>query len=97
MAQIIVTPQARRDVEEATAALNLPADAWRRIARSLRVLESFPLAGAEGGGRWSPTRFVLGPWPWMLMLYRHEESSDRVFVVAMHDARPATSATASRA
>jgi hypothetical protein len=33
----------------------------------------------------------------MLLLYRYEESFDRVFVVAMHDARSATSATASRA
>ena len=97
MAQVIVTPQARRDVEEATATLNLPADVWSRVARSLRVLEAFPLAGAELQGRWSPTRFVLGPWSWMLLLYRFEKSSDRVFVVAMHDARSATSATSSRA
>lgn len=96
MAQIIVTPQARRDVEEAATALNLPDDTWPRVARSLRVLETFPLAGAELRGRWVPIRFVLGPWPWMLLLYRYEESSDRVFVVAMHDARSATSATASR-
>lgn len=97
MAQIIVTPQARRDVEEAAATLNLPADVWSRVARSLRVLETFPLAGAELGDRWSPVRFVLGPWSWMLLLYRFEVSSDRVFVVAMHDARSATSATTSRA
>lgn len=97
MAQIIVTPQARREIEEAAAALNLPADVWGRVARSLRVLESFPLAGAELGGRWSPIRFVLGPWPWMLLLYRYEGASDQVFVVAMHDARSATSATSSRA
>jgi hypothetical protein len=30
----------------------------------------------------------------MVLLYRYEESSDRVFVVAMHDARSAASATA---
>lgn len=97
MAQIIVTSQARGDVEEAAAALNLPADVWSRVARSLRVLETFPLAGAELRGRWSPTRFVLGPWSWMLLLYRYEESSDQVFVVAMHDARSVTSATSSGA
>jgi plasmid stabilization system protein ParE len=94
--QIIVTPRALRDVEEAGAALGLPADLWSRVARSLRVLETFPLAGAELRGRWSPTRFVLGPWSWMLLLYRYEESSDRIFVVAMHDGRSATSATASQ-
>jgi len=97
LAQIIVTPRAQRDLDDAIAALHLPDDAWSRVARSLRALETFPLAGAELRGGWAPTRFVLGPWPWMLLLYRYEESSDRVFVVAMHDARSATSATASRA
>lgn len=96
MAQVIVTPQGRRDVEEAIAALGLPDDSWSRIARSLKVLETFPLAGAELGGGWAPTRFVLGPWSWMILLYRYEEESDRVFVIAMHDARSAASATATR-
>lgn len=81
-------------MEEAISALNLPDDAWARIARSLRTLEMFPLAGAELDGKWAPARFVLGPWPWMILLYRYEESSDRVYVVAMHDGRSATSATA---
>jgi hypothetical protein len=96
VAQIIITPSARRDVDEAISALNLPGDTWTRIARSLRALETFPLAGAELAGRWAPARFVLGPWPWMIMLYRYEESTDRVYVIAMHDGRSTTSATASR-
>jgi plasmid stabilization system protein ParE len=96
VAQIIITPRARRDVDEAAAALNLPGDSWARIARSLRVLETFPLAGPELAGRWAPTRFVLGPWPWMILVYSYEESTDRVYVVAMHDGRSAASATAKR-
>lgn len=96
MAQVIVTPQARRDVDEAISALSLPDDTWTRIARSLRPLETFPLAGPRLGGRWTPTRFVVGPWSWMILLYRYEQSSDRVYVVAMHDGRSATSATATR-
>lgn len=87
MAQVVVTTRAQRDVDEAIAALELPADSWSRIARSLRVLEVFPLAGPELEGRWAPTRFVLGPWSWMVLLYRHDPQSDRVFVVAMSDAR----------
>jgi plasmid stabilization system protein ParE len=97
VAQIFITPRARRDLEEAAAALNLPGDLWSRVARSLRILETFPQAGAELRGRWGPTRFVLGPWSWMLLLYRYEASSDRVFVVAMHDARSVTAAKSSRA
>lgn len=96
MAQVIVTPQAQRDVDGAISALNLPEDAWTRIARSLRTLEMFPLAGPELGGRWTPTRFVLGPWAWMILLYLFEESSDRIYVVAMHDARSAGSAMGAR-
>lgn len=96
MAQVIVTPRAQRDLDEAVTTLNLPDDAWSRVARSLRVLETFPLAGAELRGRWVPTRFVLGPWSWMLLLYRYEELSDQVLVIAMHDGRSATSATSSR-
>lgn len=97
MARVIVTPQARRDVDEAVTILDLPRDTWTRIARSLRVLEAFPLAGAELGGRWASTRFVLGPWRWMILLYYRDEASDQVYVVAMHDARSAASATAARA
>jgi len=96
VAQVIVTPQARRDVDEAISVLNLPDDAWARIARSLRTLETFPLAGAELGGRWAPARLVLGPWHWMILLYRYEKSSDSVYVVAVHDGRSATSATPGR-
>lgn len=83
-------------MDEAVSTLNLPDDTWARIARLLKVLEAFPLAGPELGGKWAPTRFVVGPWSWMILLYLYEHSSDRVFIVAMHDGRSATSATATR-
>jgi hypothetical protein len=96
LAQPIVTPRAERDVNEAIAALGLPADTWVRVGRSLRLLEDFPRAGRALEGRWSAARFLLGPWPWMILIYRHDEPSDRVFLVAVHDARSATSATTRR-
>jgi len=96
VAQVVVTPRARRDLDEAISALDLPDDAWTRIGRSLRVLETFPAAGPELAGRWAPARFVIGPWSWMILLYRYEESSDRVYLVAMHDGRSAAAATAVR-
>jgi hypothetical protein len=77
-------------VDEAISVLSLPDDTWARVARSLRVLETFPLAGPELNGRWTPARFVLGPWPWMVLVYSYDEASDRVFILAMHDARSAT-------
>jgi plasmid stabilization system protein ParE len=93
VAQVIVTPQARRDVDEAILVLGLPDDTWTRIVRSLRVLETFPTAGPELGGRWTTTRFVLGPWAWMILLYRYDKAEGRVYIAAMHDGRSATSAT----
>lgn len=68
MAQVIVSPRAKRDVDEAVSRLSLPTDTWSRIVRSLRVLETVPLSGPELEGRWAPVRFVLGPWSWMLLL-----------------------------
>ncbi len=93
MAQVIVTPRARRDVEGAIAELSLPEDTWTRVGRSLQVLETFPLAGRALEGRWASARFVLGPWPWLILLYRYEKATDRAYVVAVHDARSAESAT----
>jgi hypothetical protein len=91
LAQVIVSPRAKRDLDEAISKLDLPADTWSRIVRSLRVLETFPLAGPELGGRWAPARFVLGPWSWMLLLYSYDEVSDLVFILSVHDARSAAS------
>jgi plasmid stabilization system protein ParE len=92
VAQVFITAEARRDIDAAASALELPPSHWSRIARSLRVLETFPLAGRRLNGRWAPLRFVLGPWPWMILLYRYDKYADRVFVVAMHDARSGGSA-----
>jgi hypothetical protein len=91
VAQVIVSPRAKQDVDDAISRLNLPTDSWSRIVRLLRVLETFPLSGPELGGRWAPARFVLGPWAWMLLLYSYDEDSDRVSIVSMHDARSAAS------
>jgi len=92
VAVVVVTPRAERDVEEAIAFLKLPADSWTRIVRSLQVLETFPAGGRALQGKWAGTRMVLGPWPWMMLLYRYDEVADEVRVVAMHDARSAASA-----
>jgi plasmid stabilization system protein ParE len=91
VARIIVMPQARRDVDAAIETLQLPADSWQRIAHSLRVLETFPLSGPKLEGRFAPNRFVLGPWRWMLLVYRYDEASDQVFLLAMFDARSSSS------
>lgn len=96
MTDLLVTPQAQRDIEQAIANLGLLTDTWMRIARSLRVLEAFPLAGRALEGRWAGTRFLLGPWPWMILLYRYDEAKDKVFIVAVEDARCSAAATGNR-
>ena len=93
MARVIVTPRARRDVDDAIASLGLPADTWPRIAASLRILRDFPLAGRALEGRWREARFVLGPWPWMILIYLYRPDEEVVYAVAVHDARSSTAAT----
>jgi plasmid stabilization system protein ParE len=93
VAKIVVTPRARADVESAITTLGLPADTWGRIGRSLRLLEDFPLAGRALEGRWADTRFVLGPWPWMILVYVFDAAEDRIYIVAMHDSRSSAAAT----
>jgi len=39
-------------------------------------------------------RFLIGPWPWMLVVHAYEEAADTVTVLSIHDARTSTSATA---
>lgn len=63
--------------------------------RSLRPLAQFPLLGATLEGRWTRYRFLLGPWRWLVIVYRYDEEADEVAVVAIKDGRSARSATAS--
>lgn len=84
-------PQARRDVAAALETLELPADSWARIAHSLRRLETFPRSGPRLEGQLAPNRYLLGPWRWMILVYRYDEASEVVFLLAMIDARSSMS------
>jgi plasmid stabilization system protein ParE len=94
--RVVVTPRAVEDLRGLVGGLGLPPDALHRVQRSLRILERFPRAGRELSGRWEGTRFLIGPWPWMILVYVHDEADDAVFVVAVHDGRGSSSATAER-
>lgn len=59
----------------------------------LTPLAAFPGLGRELEGRWSPHRVLLGPWRWMLLIYRLDTDNDRVVVVTIQDARSSTAAT----
>ena len=75
---------------------SLPVDTRSRVARSLRLLERFPLMGPALTGRWEGFRFVLGPWRWLLLVYVFIEPEDRVVVVTIQDARSSAAATTER-
>ena len=38
-------------------------------------------------GRWDGFRSILGPWPWVLIVYVYDEAADLVIVVTIQDAR----------
>ena len=96
MARVIVTPRAVTDLHALVDNLGLPDTTFQRVQRSLRILKRFPRAGRALTGRWQGTRFVIGPWPWMILVYVHDVDDGCVYVVAVHDGRSSSSATAWR-
>lgn len=93
MAQIRVAAAAVEDLRELMLTHELPADTPGRVARRLRALERFPKLGPALGGLWEATRYVLGPWSWLLIVYEYDERADTVTVLTMQDARRASSPT----
>jgi plasmid stabilization system protein ParE len=94
VAAVELTVTAVEDLDRLIAVLSLPADTRNRVSRGLRVLERLPRLGPDLHGRWTGFRFLLGPWRWMIIVYRYEEEGDRVVVLTVQDARGATSPTA---
>jgi plasmid stabilization system protein ParE len=77
-----------------TLALSLPTDTRQRVRKSLTPLRQFPRLGPELQGQWADLRFILGPWRWMVIVYRFDEPKDRVVVVTIQDARSSRAVTA---
>jgi len=96
MATVVIAPAASEDLDRLTERLHLPADTRRRVAARLGDLEHFPLLGPALTGRWWGFRFLLGPWSWMLIVYRYDDQLDQVDVVTLQDSRTAAAATSSR-
>ena len=96
MARVVVAPRARDDLERLISTLKLPRDTRSRTKKRLGTLVILPEQGAELTGRWEGFRFVLGPWPWMLIIYAYDKDADQVNVVTIEDARSAKSTTSER-
>ncbi len=82
-----LTVEAVEDIERLIVTHSLPADTPQRVRHSLRALERFPRSGRELDDPWRPVRVMIGPWPWLLMLYSYEEKEDIVLVLGFQDAR----------
>ena len=95
MAEVVVAQRARTDLSHLITSRKLPPDTLERVRKSLTQLETFPLAGRRLGERWHGYRLVLGPWPWMLLIYQYDETTETVTVLAVHDARTSSVATSS--
>jgi mRNA-degrading endonuclease RelE of RelBE toxin-antitoxin system len=93
VAAVFVTETAAKDLKDLIAEHSLPADTPMRVRKLLRHLTRFPLMGSPLEGRWEGSRFLLGPWRWMLIVYEYVADQDAVFVTTIQDSRRAASAT----
>jgi plasmid stabilization system protein ParE len=96
VATVVVTEAAALDLDGLIRTHQLPGDTRERVKRSLRPLADFPELGPRLGGALAPRRFVLGPWRWMIIVYRFYRDQDLVAVLAIVDGRTSTSPAANR-
>jgi hypothetical protein len=94
--RVLVSESARADLAAMILTHGLPASTAERVRASLAPLADFPQLGPALEGRWQGYRFVLGPWPWMLLVYVWDETADVVAIVTIQDARSARSVTGDR-
>ena len=92
---MVVSPQARDDLDDLIWELKLPPDTRQRVQKRLCSLESVP-ARQRLSGDWEGFRFILGPWGWMLIVFTFDEKIDEVVIATIQDARNSTSVTADR-
>lgn len=96
MTRVVVTEAAVGELRTLISSNRLPEDTVERVRRSLRALEDFPELGAPLGGAFAGRRFLLGPWRWMIVIYRFDPDRDLVAVLAIVDGRTSTSPAANR-
>jgi plasmid stabilization system protein ParE len=96
MARVVVTDGTTRDLDDLIRSHRLPDDTIDRVERCLEPLAQFPELGAQLDRPFAPRRFVLGPWRWMIIVYRFYAERDLVATLAVVDGRTSTSPTATR-
>jgi len=96
LTRLVVTDDAAKDLRRLVEGQNLPASTHRRFRDRLAALQQFPEMGAPLGGRFAGRRFVLGPWPWMIVVYRYHPERNLVSILTVVDGRSSESPTAAR-
>ena len=96
MATVVVTATARADLERLIRTHSLPASTRERTRSAIEPLRRFPRMGRALMGRWRDFRVILGPWPWMLVVYVYDDATDVVAIVAIQDSRSAGTMTSER-
>jgi plasmid stabilization system protein ParE len=97
MARLAWTESAVAQLERLVLTHSLPANTRERTEASVGLLAQFPQLGCEIGERGGTTlSFVLGPWPWMVLVYTYLEGDDLALVVAVEDGRSARSSITGR-
>lgn len=93
MAYVVITATARTDLDRLIRTHTLPPSTLERVRAAIQPLKAYPRLGRALSGRWAGFRVVLGPWPWMLLVYVYDESIDRVTLVTVQDSRSARAAS----
>ncbi|HYV14595.1 MAG TPA: type II toxin-antitoxin system RelE/ParE family toxin [Conexibacter sp.] len=93
MARVRLAAAAVEDLRELILTHELPPNTTPRVVRRLRALTRFPEMGRALSGHWDGTRYLLGPWPWLVIVYEYDAGADTVTVLTMQDARRASSPT----
>ena len=69
---------------------SLPADSRARIEESAAPLAQFPRLGPELQSRAEgELRFLIGPWPWLVIVYLYRPNEDLLVIVSIEDGRAA--------
>lgn len=93
MARVEIARAVVDDLRRLTFTHSLPPDTGPRVRASIVPLRTFPLLGPALHGRWEHFRFLVGPWRWMILVYRYLPEEDRVVVVTIQDARGSSAVT----
>lgn len=96
MADVYWAATARSALDRLIDSHSLPADTRERVEASLLPLVRFPRLGPEIAPLEDGTelRFVIGPWPWLILVYVYDERENRVVVASPEDGRAATATVA---